>query len=123
MIYLKDFNFEEVPPKTTRIYYSDYEYKDYTNCYPDDNYICSRDCLLGPAYFQNDLTNEVYDTYIAFAINGKNHNTNGRARFWFKDGKLINRDRYIQYWYNGIELIDIKTDEEFFKYLKIKVFE
>ena len=70
--------------------------------------------------------------------NGKRHrkdgpaieSTNG-AKYWFKNGKRHREDgpaiEYVEgdkeYWYNYIEYPEIKTDEEWIRFIKLMVFQ
>jgi hypothetical protein len=92
--------------------------------------------------FLHDISSnkKEYKKYLYWRVdyineNNEFHRKNGPAReysdgrkLWYKDGKLHREDGPAQdfsgdkyYWYNG-EFIDVSTDKEFKKYLKMKVF-
>ena len=70
--------------------------------------------------------------------NNKYHRENGPAiefadgeKHWFKNGKLHREDgpavEYVdgekEYWYNDIDYSEIKTDEEWIRFIKLIIFQ
>jgi len=121
---LKDLNIEELPPNTIRVYSSNTEYTDF-NSYIEyykkqgDRMVPNR--TDGPSILINiELNDSPADLYIRYMING--NYINGRARLWFKNGELLDRNPYIQYFYNNNQCLSIKNDKEYSNFLKTQVF-
>ena len=58
---------------------------------------------------------ELVSSYKAWYKNGKCHREDGPAREYSSG--------YKEYWYNGISYSDIKTDEEWVRFIKLMVFQ
>jgi len=117
---LKDFNIEELPPNTIRVYSSNTKYRDFNSVF---EYISEKGSRIiqkrtgGPSFLMNfDLDHLNSNLYVHYMNNGKF--SDGKSKLWFKDNKLI----YAQYYYDNKQLISIKTDQQYSKFLKIQVF-
>lgn len=111
-----------IPPNCTRIYTSDITYKDYFDLEEYeifDKKIKSRSMIHrtnGPAYISNYFSNEGYDLYAAFKINGLIKD--GLSRVWFKNEELLS----VEYYFNNKHCYGIMTDKEYSDFLKTQVF-
>jgi hypothetical protein len=92
-------------------------------------------------YYEFESNEQEYKNYKYWCIeyrneNGQLHREDGPAReyssgkkWWFKNGKKHREDGPAvefpdgrkEYWYNN-EYVSVKTDKEFKKYIKMKVF-
>lgn len=121
---LKDLNIEELPSNTIRVYSSDTKYLDFNSHESyrlNDGHMIIQHRTNGPSFLMNvDIGESGAHLYVHYRINGRY--INGRARFWFKDNKLINDNIYSQYFYDNKHLMSIKNDKDYFKFLKMQVF-